>query len=77
MSALLGWVMPYLIAAGGALVAMFGLYAKGRKDGKSKAKERDNARSTEIENAADRARRDDDAGADPLGRLREAGRLRD
>ena len=65
-----------------AIVAGAALYWRGRSTGRSgaetKAREADNARSTEIETAADRARAADDAGdGNSLERLRSGGHLRD
>lgn len=81
MSALLAWAFPYLTAAGAALLAGLAAYFQARRAGaraaQIEAKENDHAKARAIEDAADRARRADDAGADPLERLRDAGRLRD
>lgn len=66
---------------GAAIVAIIGALLLGRRQGRKaaqqQAKGQDHERATEIEDAADRARRSDDGGADPLERLREAGRIRD
>lgn len=64
--------------AGLVLAAYWRGRSTGRSDAETRAKDADNARSTEIETAADRARAADDAGhVDSLERLRDGGRLRD
>lgn len=64
-----------------AIITGLGIYARGRssgaQDAKQQTKDLDHAQAKRIEDAADRARRADDAGSDPLGKLRDAGRLRD
>ena len=74
----LGWdwqAMAAIMAT--ALAAIGWAFFKGRGTAKDERDADDNARANAIENAADRARRADDAGADPLDRLRDAGRIRD
>jgi len=70
-----------LAAALTAILVAIGAYLRGRSAGSTeannKARERDHAKSTEIETAADRARAADAAGGDSTERLRDAGRLRD
>ena len=71
-----------LAAALTAILVAIGAYLRGRSagstDAKTKARERDNERSKEIETVADRARAADDAGnVDSLERLRANGHLRD
>jgi hypothetical protein len=69
----------WIIAAGAAIVAIFGIYLYGRSSGansaRQKAAEADRKRARSIEDAADKAR------ATPVGdsvnELREHGRLRD
>ena len=47
IGALLSQFWPYVVAAGGAIVALLGVYAKGRKDASDKAAQK--AAETYIE----------------------------
>ena len=77
--AILAQIKVWLIAAGAAIAALFGVYIMGRQNGgnaaREKAKEADQVRSMEIENAADKARAT--SVDDPIEQLRRANRLRD
>lgn len=55
MSALLATLMPYLIAAGAALVAIVGVYAKGRSAGADKIKAKEAEKRAENLNDVRRA----------------------
>lgn len=72
----------FLSAAVAGLVALLGVYAAGRRDGSSRARQRaseaDTERAREIEERADEALRRHDGDTRPIDeRLRERGRLRD
>ncbi|MCB5411330.1 hypothetical protein [Pseudogemmobacter faecipullorum] len=71
MIALIAWAWPYLAAAGAALLAAFGLYAKGRADASARARlkslEDDHEAAADLRRIvdrglADRVRKFDDAG---------------
>jgi len=70
-----------LAGAIAAIVAVFGVYFRGKSQGKrtarADAERADNERATEIEEAADSARAAHVPGADADERLRAAGHLRD
>ena len=62
IDALLGGLWPYIIAAGGALLAFLGAYFKGRGDGKAKEKAKRDAAYRKTRERMDDA---DDLGDDP------------
>ena len=74
LTAILGLLFA---AIAGGVGLFFGGKRKGKADEETRARERDHAKSTKIETAADRARAADAAGGDSTERLRDAGRLRD
>lgn len=61
MSALIAWAMPYLLAAGAALVTFLGIYAKGRSDAKAKEQAKQAAERLKARDIADQV--DSDIGA--------------
>lgn len=72
MSALIGWALPYLIAAGAALVGIWRVWAAGKKAGRNQER---------AKNAKDRAENIDRikraAGAKPSLGVRDDPRNRD
>jgi len=70
-----------LAGAVAAMVAVFGVYFRGkstgRRDAQADAERADHERATEIEEAADSARAAHVPGADANERLRSTGHLRD
>lgn len=70
-----------LAVIGATIAAVFGVWFTGRRSGAAnaerKAKDRDNERARQIEDAADQARANDGGGADPVERVRRHGRIRD
>jgi hypothetical protein len=71
----------YILAITGTLSALFGVYLYGRNRGstdtKVKIERADHAKSKQIQDAADRARRADGDNLPAIERLRRAKRLRD
>ena len=74
--------MSIIETIGALIAAALAAWAFGRRQGSQRAKqdmaEKDNANADKIRDAADRARRADDAGnVDAIERLQRRGRLRD
>lgn len=63
ISALLAQFWPYLVAAGGAIVALLGVYAKGRKDANARAAQKAADKYIETRNRMDETDTPDDAGS--------------
>ena len=79
--AIWGKIKVYILAITGTLSALFGVYLYGRNRGstdtKVKIERADHAKSKQIQDAADRARRADGDNLPAIERLRRAKRLRD
>jgi hypothetical protein len=69
----------WILGAGAAIVAIFGIYLYGRSSGansaRQKAAEADRKRARSIEDAADKARATPTG--DSISELRDSGRIRD
>jgi hypothetical protein len=70
-----------ILALGAGLAALFGVYLYGRSTGKQDTKDKieraDHAKSRQIQDAADRARRAEGGGLSAADRLRKYRKLRD
>lgn len=63
IAALLAQFWPYVVAAGGAIVALLGVYAKGRKDANARAAQKAAETYIETRNRMDETDTPDDADA--------------
>ena len=69
MSALLGSLLPYIIAAGGVLAAFLAAYLKGKSAGKATERAKQDRERQEARDTADQV--DNDVGAMPPDAARE------